>query len=64
LKPAPDASDYDWPEPKEGDEDDEALYDSSRGYLEQLDHYHRHQGKEEAPVLYARRQDTKKRKRA
>jgi hypothetical protein len=35
---------YDWPQPI-ADEDEAALYDSKRPYLEQLDHYHRHQGK-------------------
>jgi hypothetical protein len=35
---------YEWPQPI-ADEDEAALYDSKRPYLEQLDHYHRHQGK-------------------
>jgi hypothetical protein len=42
---APDVDSYDWPEPEDADEDDDPLYDSSRGYLEQLDRYHEHQGK-------------------
>jgi hypothetical protein len=35
----------DWPEPDEGDEDDDPLFDSVRGYVEQVDRYKRHQGK-------------------
>jgi hypothetical protein len=36
-----------WPEPEEGDDyaPDEALFDSTRGYLEQLPRYHAFQGK-------------------
>ena len=37
-----------WPEPEDGDDygpDDEPLFNSSRGYLEQLDHYRAFQGK-------------------
>jgi hypothetical protein len=35
---------YDWPQPI-AQEDDNPLYDSKRGYLDQLDRYHEHQGK-------------------
>jgi hypothetical protein len=42
---APDAESYDWPEPNEGDEDDDPLFDSTREYLEQVDRYKEHQGK-------------------
>jgi hypothetical protein len=44
---APDADNYDWPEPEEADEDFEALFDSTRSYLEQIDHYREHRGEEE-----------------
>jgi hypothetical protein len=42
---APDVDDYEWPEPEEGDEDPDPLFHSMRTYLEQLDRYHRHQGR-------------------
>lgn len=35
---------FDWPEPAEVDEDDNALYDSRRGYVEQVDFYRAHRG--------------------
>jgi hypothetical protein len=42
---APD--DFDWPEPVEIDEeDDDPLYDSMRSYVEQVDRFRRHQGKD------------------
>jgi hypothetical protein len=47
----PNAEDYKWPEPKDGDEDDDPLYDSTRDYLDQLDRYHEHQGKSEGGDL-------------
>jgi hypothetical protein len=34
-----------WPEPKEGDEDPDPLFDSTRDYVEQIDRYKQHQGK-------------------
>jgi hypothetical protein len=34
-----------WPEPCDGDEDDDPLYDSTRGYVEQMDRYKAFQGK-------------------
>jgi hypothetical protein len=37
----------DWPEPEEGDEDPDPLFDSTRNYMEQLDRYREHQGKPE-----------------
>ena len=43
----PSADDYEWPEPKGGDEDDDPLYDSSREYFDQLARYREHQGKPE-----------------
>jgi hypothetical protein len=42
---APDVDAYDWPEPDEGDEDDDPLFDSTRDYVEQIDRYKEHQGK-------------------
>ena len=42
---APDADDYDWPSPRDGDEDGDPLFDSTRPYLAQIDQYKRHQGK-------------------
>ena len=41
--PVPDF--YDWPEPDEGDEDDDPLFDSARGYVAQIDRYKEHQDK-------------------
>jgi hypothetical protein len=34
-----------WPEPNEGDEDDDPLYDSTRDYEEQIDRFKLYQGK-------------------
>jgi hypothetical protein len=42
---APDLDEVEWPEPEEGDEDDDSLFDSTRGYVEQMDRYKAHQGK-------------------
>jgi hypothetical protein len=47
---APDEDDFDWPEPDEGDEDDDPLYDSTRDYLTQIDVYREHQGKADEAV--------------
>ncbi|MEB2678421.1 hypothetical protein [Bradyrhizobium japonicum] len=43
----PDAELFDWPEPAEGDEDDDALYASTRDYVEQVDVYRAHRGDDE-----------------
>jgi hypothetical protein len=40
-----DVTDYDWPEPAEPDAYADALYDSNRDYIEQLDRYKQHQDK-------------------
>jgi len=48
---APDADDYEWPEPVEADEDNDPLFDSTRGYLTQIERYREHQGKDAAPIL-------------
>jgi len=42
---APDIDSYEWPEPQDGDEDDDPMFDSTRSYLDQIDRYKRHQGK-------------------
>jgi predicted DNA-binding protein YlxM (UPF0122 family) len=42
---APDLDDVEWPEPKEGDEDADPLFDSKRDYLDQIARYKAHQGK-------------------
>jgi hypothetical protein len=44
---APAVDDYHWPEPVEGDEDPDPLFDSTRAYDEQLARYREHQGKPE-----------------
>jgi hypothetical protein len=44
---APEADDFEWPEPAEGDEADDPLYDSTREYIEQVDRFRKHQGKDE-----------------
>lgn len=42
---APDVGQYEWPEPEEGDEDDDPLFDSTRDFITQTDRYKAHQGK-------------------
>ena len=42
---APDLEAIDWPEPAIGDEADDPLFDSRRGYVEQVDRFKRYQGK-------------------
>ncbi len=42
---APDVDNFEWPEPDDGDEDDDPLFDSTRDYVEQVDRYKEHQGK-------------------
>ena len=42
----PDIDDYEWPSPAEGDEFEDPLFDSRRGYLDQIDRYARFKGKE------------------
>jgi hypothetical protein len=44
---APDPELFDWPEPTEAEEwDDDPLYDSTRGYVEQVDRFREFQGKD------------------
>jgi hypothetical protein len=38
--------DTEWPEPCDGDEDDDPLYDSTLSYVDQVDRFKRHQGVE------------------
>jgi predicted nucleic acid-binding Zn ribbon protein len=42
---APDVDDYEWPEPKDADEDPDPLFDSTRDYLDQIGRYKAQQGK-------------------
>jgi hypothetical protein len=42
---APDSDDFDWPEPAEGNEDEDALFDSTRDYVAQIDRLKKHQQK-------------------
>jgi hypothetical protein len=42
---ATDFDDVEWPEPEEGDEDDDPLFDSTREYLDQIDRFKLFQGK-------------------
>jgi len=42
---APGLDGHEWPEPADGDEDNDPLYNSTRSYVEQIDRYKRHQGK-------------------
>src|SRR4029077_3026779 len=43
---APDIDDLEWPGPCDGDEDDDPMYDSTRSYIDQVDRFKHHQGKE------------------
>jgi hypothetical protein len=45
---SPDLDDVEWPEPEDGDEDDDPLFDSGRDYIVQMARYKRHQGKRTA----------------
>ena len=47
VNEAPSADEFDWPEPDEGDEDDDPMYDSTRSYLDQIDRYKEHQGRDD-----------------
>ena len=47
---APDLDAVDWPEPADGDEDLDPLFNSTRDYLEQIDRYKLHQGKPTASI--------------
>jgi hypothetical protein len=42
---APDVDQYDWPEPEDGDEDPDPMFDSTRSYLDQIERYKKHQDK-------------------
>jgi hypothetical protein len=45
IEEAPAVDDFDWPEPAEDLGDDDALFDSTRDYVEQTDRFKEHQGK-------------------
>jgi hypothetical protein len=47
----PDVDDYDWPEADLGDDDPDALFDSTRSYVEQVDRFRLHQGKQRPKAL-------------
>jgi hypothetical protein len=51
----PDLNEVEWPEPEEGDEDLDPLFDSTRDYVEQMDRYKEHQGKPTERRAYASR---------
>jgi hypothetical protein len=53
----PDVDDIEWPEPAEGDEDPDPLFDSTRDYVEQVDRFKSHQDK---PTESERRKDARK----
>jgi hypothetical protein len=56
---APETDEYLWPEPAEGDEDYDSLFDSTRSYLEQIERYREGQGKgDEETTLHQRRKTT------
>jgi hypothetical protein len=42
---APEAGDYNWPQPRAGTEDPDPMFKSTRGYVQQIDRFKRHQGK-------------------
>jgi gas vesicle protein len=60
---APDVDSFEWPEPDEGDEDEDPLYDSRRGYVEQIDRYKEFQGKPTEQRAYASRPERLKKNR-
>ena len=47
----PDADDFEWPEPADGDEDGDPLFASTRSYVQQVDRFKLHQQK---PILVHR----------
>jgi hypothetical protein len=57
---APDVDSYDWPEPDEGNEDEDPLFDSTRDYVEQMDRYKEHQGQPTERVGYGARPERQK----
>jgi hypothetical protein len=59
---APDLDAIEWPEPDEGDEDPDPLFDSIRDYIEQIDRYKEHQGRPTERRAYASRPERLKRK--
>jgi hypothetical protein len=53
---APNIEGVEWPEPADGDEDFDPLYESRRDYVEQMERYKRHQGKPTAGLSRGGRQ--------
>jgi hypothetical protein len=51
---AQDIDAIEWPDPHEGDEDADPLFDSTRGYVEQVDRYKEHQGRPTTRKMFAR----------
>jgi hypothetical protein len=49
---APDVDEFDWPEPAEGEDHDDPLFDSTRSYVDQIARYHVYQGKETEVALW------------
>jgi hypothetical protein len=49
---APDADEFDWPEPAEGEEHEDPMFDSTRSYVDQVARYHIHQGKDTEVALW------------
>jgi hypothetical protein len=45
LTEAPDADDFEWPKPKDADEWEDPLFDSTRDYVEQVGRFKKHRGK-------------------
>jgi hypothetical protein len=62
-KRTPDLTEIEWPEPEDGDEDDDPLFDSTRDYVEQMDAYKEHQGKPTERRAYASRPERFKKNR-
>jgi hypothetical protein len=53
VSESPDPAEIEWPEPAKGDEDENPMFDSTRGYVEQMDRYKEHQDKPTAgPASY------------
>jgi hypothetical protein len=53
---APDVDEFDWPEPAEGEEHEDPLFDSTRSYVDQIARYHQHQDKITETELWNKRE--------
>src|SRR5262245_18836820 len=56
LDATPYPADHDWPEPRDPDEDDDPLFDSTRDYVEQMDRHKQHQAKQNTQHVTRTRQ--------